>query len=53
MRVAIVGIECLSIDAVHHGAVQIDGWRHVAAVRGVGRHAAARCEQASRCADDG
>lgn len=30
------GIECLSIDAVHHGAVQIDGWRHVAAVRGVG-----------------
>lgn len=44
MRVAIVSIERLPMDAVYHGAVEIDGWRHVAAVWGVGRHAAARCE---------
>ena len=44
MRVTIVGIKRLPMDTVYHDAVEIDGWRHVAAVRGVGRHAAARCE---------
>ena len=47
--VAIVCIEGKPVSRAHHDAVEVDGWRHVAAARSVGMHIGACTKQTTGC----